>query len=87
MTKTEVYTFHSKTCAPCQTMKPVFEDLKEDFAGYYWHSVDITQNPDLVQKLNVTKIPTMVVLKDGHEVGRHSGTEAAFYFRILRAGR
>jgi thiol-disulfide isomerase/thioredoxin len=82
---TEVFVFSSPTCAPCAQMKPIFEELKEEFPSFLWRTVDVGMNPTLVSKLEVTKIPSMVIVHDDKIVGRHHGTEVGHYFRILRA--
>ena len=82
-----VYIFSSKTCAPCQAMKPVFAEMKEDYSDYQWMSVDVNKNPELTASLGVRNIPCMVVVKGDDMVGRHVGTDIAPYFRILRAAK
>lgn len=80
-----VYKFTSKTCGPCKIVKPVIDELKEDYAQYNWVEVDIHDDPQgITRKLGVMVVPTVVVLKDGKEVGRHMGTDAAGYFRLIK---
>jgi hypothetical protein len=38
----------------------------------------------LAQRLAVSVVPTIVVLKNNQEVGRHSGTTMGIYYSILR---
>jgi len=78
------YVFSSPTCAPCQTLKPVIEDLKEEFPSLQWIHVNIQADPaGLTQKYGVTKVPTVVIdSKKGIE--SHTGTVAMGYYRILR---
>ena len=79
-----VYVFSSPTCPPCQTLKPVIEDLKEEYSSLQWIHVNIKDDPrGLTQKYGVTQVPTVVVdSKKGIE--RHSGTVAMGYYRILK---
>lgn len=82
--------FWSPTCAPCKTIKPAIEDLKEEFNTIEWISVNThADDKGYSSALNVGIVPTIVVLvKD--ESGtvlsseRHSGTQVAGYYRILR---
>jgi thiol-disulfide isomerase/thioredoxin len=78
------YVFSSPTCAPCQTLKPVIEDLKEEFSSLQWIHVNIKDDPKgLTQKYGVKVVPTVVVdTKKGIE--SHTGTVAMGYYRILR---
>ena len=40
---------------------------------------------EISRQLKVSVVPTMVVLKDGVESGRYSGTDITGYYRILQA--
>ena len=79
-----VYHFWSPTCEPCKVLKPIFEDLKDEFPGLTWESINIRADPNgITQKYGVTVVPTMVVVyKDIIE--KHSGSTVAGYYRILR---
>jgi thiol-disulfide isomerase/thioredoxin len=79
------YHFWSPTCGPCQVIKPAIEDLKEEFPNVLWRSVN-THNDinNASQTFQVSVVPTIVVTKDGSEVGRHSGTSMSIYYSILR---
>lgn len=86
------YHFWSPTCGPCKTIKPVIEDLKEEFPQFTWLSVnthDDTNNYKVT--FDVKFVPTIVVAvyKDDGSLltsEKHSGTAAAGYYRILRNG-
>ena len=78
------YHFWSETCGPCKTIKPMINDLKEEFDTLTWISVDIKNDPNnYAGKYKVTHVPTVVV--DSHKgVHSHSGTQVNGYYRILR---
>jgi thiol-disulfide isomerase/thioredoxin len=79
-----VYYFSSPTCEPCKKLKPVVEDLKEEFPDFQWISVNIQNDPEeLSKKYGVTVVPTIVV-DSAKGIERHSGTVAMGYYRILR---
>jgi thiol-disulfide isomerase/thioredoxin len=80
------YHFWSPTCGPCKTIKPAVADLWEEFPAIQFVGVNTHNDPqDISRQLSITVVPTMVVLKDGVEVGRHSGTNITGYYRILQA--
>jgi thiol-disulfide isomerase/thioredoxin len=80
------YHFWSTTCGPCRAIKPAIEDLKEEFPGVVWISVNTHEDPDnLARTLNVNVVPTIVVVA-GSYTNRHSGTNISGYYRILRDG-
>lgn len=79
------YHFWSPTCNPCKVIKPAIENLKEEFEGVQWISVNTHDDKDgIARKYGVTVVPTIVVTKNGTEVGRHSGTNMIRYYSILR---
>lgn len=80
------YHFWSPTCAPCKTIKPAIEDLKEEFDSVQWVSVNTHEDKEgYAQKYNVSVVPTIVVVS-GDSIEKHSGTAVAGYYRILRNG-
>lgn len=77
--------FWSPTCGPCKHIKPVIEQMKEDFPTIKWETVN-THDDDrgIARMMKVQVVPTVVVYKDGVEFGRHSGTNVIMYFSLLR---
>jgi thioredoxin-like negative regulator of GroEL len=66
-------------------MKPAMEDLKEEFPDVQWVSVNTHQDTHgYAAQFKVAVVPTIVVLKNNEEVGRHSGTTMSIYYSILR---
>lgn len=78
--------FWSPTCGPCKVIKPALEDLKDEFEEQIqWVSVNTHQDTKgIAQQLRVTVVPTIVVLKNDVEIGRHSGTQVAIYYALIR---
>lgn len=81
-----VFHFWSPTCNPCKVIKPALEDIKEEFEGKIeWLSINTKEDPKGIARImNVTVVPTMVVWKDGVEVGRYSGTQIAIFYTLIR---
>jgi thiol-disulfide isomerase/thioredoxin len=79
------YHFWSTTCPPCQRLKPVFADLKEDHPEVTWISVDIHNDPEKWREnFGITHVPSLVcVAKDG-TVHKHTGGDAIGYFRLMQ---
>jgi hypothetical protein len=38
----------------------------------------------MARALHVDRVPTMVVAKNGAEIGRHSGTNVIMYYSLIR---
>lgn len=85
MSNVTVLHFWSPTCKPCQVIKPAIEDLKEEFSTANWISVNTHQDTNgYAAQHKVAVVPTIVVLKNNIEVGRHSGSSIGIYYTILR---
>ena len=80
-----VYQFWSPTCSPCKAIKPSMNDLQEEFNDVKWVSVNTHDDKEgYAQKYNVSVVPTIVVVA-GDYIDRHSGTQIAGYYRIIRS--
>jgi thiol-disulfide isomerase/thioredoxin len=81
----QIFFFTSPTCGPCKAVKPVVTELQEDYKQVSWLSVDTTADPrNFATTYKVMHVPTMVAVKNGAEIGRHSGTQMMGYFALLK---
>lgn len=66
--------FGAERCAPCRAMLPMLEALAGEYKAHVrMFSVDCDAEPALAAKYGVRAMPTLVVLRDGREVGRVVG--------------
>ena len=64
-------------CGPCKWIAPVVERAAADHAGELKVvRVDIDRAPATAQRFDVSGIPTLLMVRDGAEVGRLSGAPA-----------
>ena len=57
--------------------KPIVQKVSQDL-GTFVNYIDVDQNPDLVQKHNISSVPTIVITDDkGNQVFRNSGVMTA----------
>ena len=83
-----VYMFSSPTCGPCKHIKPVINELKEDYNYLKWVDIDITNDPQNITRFfGVTAVPTMVVATPLGKVGSFTGTQAMGYLTLLKKVR
>jgi len=84
----EAFHFWSPTCSPCIAIKPAIDDLKEEFDDVKWTSVNTHIDPHgLGRKMGIKVVPTIVIFRDGAEVGRHSGTNMIVYYSLIRKAK
>ena len=61
-------------CGPCRVVGPIVDEIADERAGNLdVFKVDVDANPDVAIRYGVSSIPTLLVLKDGEEVGRVVG--------------
>ena len=77
--------FVKSDCTLCNSkkgkMSPILADSR--YSNVVPYKVDMDQQPALVQKLNVTSHPTVIVFKNKKEVGRLTGDITEAQFRAL----
>ena len=67
--------FTAKWCGPCKQMEPVLAALEREYTGRVRIvAVDVDDDPALAQQFDVRSMPTLVLVRDGNEVGRVVGT-------------
>ncbi len=67
--------FYSKKCGPCKMLSFVLRDiskLKPDFRIY---TIDYDENQELKERLDIAGFPTMLLMRDGEEIGRLKGLQ------------
>ncbi len=68
--------FYADWCAPCKYVAPLMDELANTHQGSLLVvKIDTDQAPDLSQKFAIRSIPTVILFKDGEEVGRSVGFE------------
>jgi thioredoxin 2 len=68
--------FYADWCAPCKYVAPLMDELAQTHEGSLLVvKIDTDQAPDLSQKWAIRSIPTVILFKDGKEVGRSVGFE------------
>ena len=68
--------FYANWCAPCKYVAPLMDELAKAHEGTLLVvKVDTDQAPDVSQQFSIRSIPTVILFKDGEEVGRSVGFE------------
>jgi len=67
--------FTAKWCSPCRVLAPVLAQLAHEYAGRArFVAVDVNDEPALAERFDVRAMPTVVLWRDGREVGRLVGS-------------
>ncbi len=70
--------FHANWCGPCRTLAPVLEQVAKDVKGKaVIGKIDIDSEQKTATQFQITSVPTMILFKNGKEVGRLIGLRTA----------
>lgn len=70
--------FHANWCGPCRTLAPVLEQVAKDIKGKATiGKIDIDNEQKTAAQFQITSVPTMILFKNGKEVGRLIGLRTA----------
>lgn len=63
--KIVIVDFYATWCGPCTYMSPILEDIVDEREDIIIAKVDVDEEEELANKYNITRIPTMLIFKDG----------------------
>lgn len=70
--------FFADWCGPCRMLAPVLEKVAEEVKGKATVAkLDIDQAQGIATEFQITSVPTIILFKDGKEVGRIVGLRDA----------
>lgn len=76
-TKPLIVDFWAEWCAPCQMMKPIFEELAEKRNDIAFARADIDAVYPIAVHFGITSIPAFVLYKNGEAVAHAVGYQDA----------
>ena len=65
--------FSASWCGPCQTLKPVMEQVSKTIPVT---KIDVDTDAQTVSDYGVRSVPTVGLIKDGREVKRFTGVQS-----------
>ena len=78
--------FYADWCGPCQMQGPVVEQAAEELAGTVKiGKLNVDEEGSIAQQYGVMSIPTLIVFKNGKEVGRAVGFQTLEQLKKLMA--
>lgn len=78
--------FFATWCGPCKALTPILEKLSSTpkYASVVFIKVDVDKLDALAEKFHVTAMPTIILLRNGKEVGRVVGVDQAKIESLLQ---
>lgn len=73
--KIVILDFSATWCGPCQRLEPVLEQMSEEYSDIKIVKADVDDQKvkKLLEDYGVSVYPTMLIIKNGEEVGRMKG--------------
>lgn len=70
-----VVDFGASWCGPCKRIEPLIQDLSESMLDITFCKVDIDEVEELVEKFNITSVPTFIFIKNNNLLDRVEGVK------------
>lgn len=67
--------FYTSWCGPCRMQVPILEHLSQTTGDAVVAKVDLDANPVVGDRFKISKVPTLLILKNGQEVKRMIGVQ------------
>jgi len=68
--------FFAEWCMNCLMLTPIIDDLALQMENIKFLKINIDENQEIATKLNVSKIPCLLIFKKGAEVDRIKGAQS-----------
>ncbi|MCL7752398.1 thioredoxin [Polaribacter sp. Z022] len=66
--------FYADWCGPCRTLLPTIHKLADELKDHVAiKKINVDNNQELAAKFGIRNIPTLVFIKDGKAVEKHTG--------------
>ena len=77
----EVKKFYAEWCGPYKMLTPLMEKIKPSYSDVSFRDINIDEEFEVAQKYFVRSVPTVIIEKNGEEVGRYSGLQSELTYK------
>lgn len=63
--------FGAPWCGPCRVQDPILDELSQE--GYDVEKINVDENEEMVEKYDISTVPTLLFFDDGKLVDRKTG--------------
>ena len=75
--------FTAPWCGPCRALAPRLGNIVNNYDNIEYYKVDVDENPDIVQELMITSVPTVVCYNGGEIIDRCVGLQSDAYYKSV----
>jgi thioredoxin 1 len=68
--------FSASWCGPCKVLAPVINEVKTQFSNVKFEDYDVDEAYNEATKYGIRSVPTVIIEKNGKEVGRFVGVQS-----------
>ena len=65
--------FSATWCGPCGMIAPHLEELAKEYPDIVFGKIDVDEEGELAEAFGIISIPTLILVKNGEEVGKQVG--------------
>lgn len=72
-----IYYFTAKWCGPCKSISGDIQLLNDKYSNVNFYKIDVDDenNNDIINKYEITSIPSFLFFKDGKMIKKITGTD------------
>lgn len=65
--------FSASWCGPCKRLKPIMEELKNEFKNVSFETIDVDEESEIAINYGIRSVPTVVFQRGEVEINRQIG--------------